>query len=284
MAGIEPFLILAVAALDLAVVARRIWTDQLMPDAQLRSRLFKQRRQIALTVGEPIGKLKAVVRLDTFHLYVSAGVPRPQLPQEICRGVCRLFRVSGEKAQAGELVDSSVLKQAKLRICNAFAWHDLHIDLNALSGMGHLLVRLWFVRIFWIFWRKQPHFAHDAEQALRAAGVAALPQAVPELDHAERRIPAAHVADELQLGLRVLVWMAVRPPGLAGKGRHASVPALLPEVDIRPALVVFPAGTAHSVLFCVLHQGLTIVHVLCYNLTHEGYGLLSGWFGVTTQL
>ena len=35
MAGIEAFLILAVAALHLAVVARRVGPDQLVTDAQL---------------------------------------------------------------------------------------------------------------------------------------------------------------------------------------------------------------------------------------------------------
>ena len=124
VAGVEPFLVLAVAAFHLAVVARCIRTNELMPDAKFGSRLFKQRRQVTPAGGETIGELKAVVRLDTFHLYVSAGVPRPQLPQEICRGVCRLFRVSGEKAQAGELVDSSVLKQAKLRPPFGLVWCD----------------------------------------------------------------------------------------------------------------------------------------------------------------
>ena len=42
--GIESLLILTVAALDLAVVPRRIGTDQLMPDAQLRGHLFKRRQ------------------------------------------------------------------------------------------------------------------------------------------------------------------------------------------------------------------------------------------------
>ena len=50
-----------------------------------------------------------------------------------------------------------------------------------------------------------------------------------------------------------VVWMAVRASGLAGKGRRTSVPALLPEVDIRPALVVLPTGAAHAVFLCVLH-------------------------------
>lgn len=35
VAGVKTFLILAVAALDLAIVTRRVRTDQFMPDTQL---------------------------------------------------------------------------------------------------------------------------------------------------------------------------------------------------------------------------------------------------------
>ena len=143
-----------------------------------------------------------------------------------------MLRVGRQEPQAGELVDGGVLEQSKLRICDALPRHDLHIHLNALTGVGHLLVRLWFVCFFRLFWRKHTRFAHDPEQALRTAGVAPLPQPVPQLDHAQRGIPAAHVADKFQLGLRVLVGMAVGASGLAGKGRHTSVPALLPEIDV----------------------------------------------------
>ena len=76
---------------------------------------------------------------------------------------------------------------------------------------------------------------------------------MPQLDHAQFGISAAHVTDKFQLGLRVLVGMAVGTSGLAGKGRHTSVPALLPEIDVRPALVVLPAGAADAVFLCVLH-------------------------------
>ena len=265
VAGVEPFLVLAVAAFHLAVVARCIRTNELMPDAKFGSRLFKQRRQVTPAVGETIGELKAVVRLDTFHLYAPAGVPRPQPPQEVRRGVGRLLRIGCQKAQACELVDGGVLIKAKLRVCHAFARNDLHIDLNALSRMGHLLIRLRLVRLFRLFGRKHSHFAHDPEQALRAAGVAPLPQTMPQLNHAEAWIPAVHVADELQLGLCVLVWMAVRTPGVVAQGCRAAVPAPSPEVDVRPAFVVLPAGAADAVFFCVLHQGLPIGHVLCYN-------------------
>ena len=74
VARIEPFLILTVAALHLAVVTRGVWTGQLMPDIQLGSRLFKQRRQIALAVGKTIGEPKAVVRLNTLHLDTTRSV------------------------------------------------------------------------------------------------------------------------------------------------------------------------------------------------------------------
>ena len=164
-----------------------------------------------------------------------------------------LRRKSAEEAQARELVDGSVLEQPKLRIRDALARHDLHIYLHALSGMGHLLIRLGLVCIFRLFGWKQAHFAHDTEQAFRAAGVAALPQTVPEFDHTQGWIPAAHIADELQLGLCVLVRMAMGPSGLAGQGCHTAVPALLPEVDVRPALVVLPAGAADAVFLRVLH-------------------------------
>ena len=128
---------------------------------------------------------------------------------------------------------------AKIRIRDTAARNDLHIHLYALTRMGHLLIWLRFVRIFRLFSRKQTHFSHDTEQALRAASVAALPQTMPEFNHAQGWISAAHVPDEFPFCFRMLVWMAVRPPGLTGKGCRTSIPALLPEVDVRPALVVF---------------------------------------------
>ena len=155
--------------------------------------------------------------------------------------------------QARELIDGGILEQTKLRICDALLRHDLHIYLNALSGMGHLLIRLYFFLLFLLFRREQSLSVHNTEQAFRTAGIAPLPQTVPELDHAQRWISAAHIEDEFQLIFCVLVWMAVRASGLAGKGRRTSVPALLPEVDIRPALVVLPTGAAHAVFLCVLH-------------------------------
>lgn len=54
VAGIESFLVLAVAALPLAVVPRGIRANQLMPDAQLSSRPLKQ-LGLCVLVGVAVG-------------------------------------------------------------------------------------------------------------------------------------------------------------------------------------------------------------------------------------
>ena len=84
VAGVKAFLILAMAALHLTVMPRRIRANEFMPDVQLGGGLFKQSRQVALTVGKAVGKLKAVIRLHTLHLNSAARIPRSQLAKEIC--------------------------------------------------------------------------------------------------------------------------------------------------------------------------------------------------------
>ena len=66
VAGIKVFLLLAMAALDFAVMARGIRTNGLVPNAQLGSCLLKQCWQITFAAGEAIDKLGAVFCLDTF--------------------------------------------------------------------------------------------------------------------------------------------------------------------------------------------------------------------------
>lgn len=58
-AGVKAFLILAVAALHFAVVARRIGPDELVADTQLGGGGLKQSREIPLAVGKTVGELKA---------------------------------------------------------------------------------------------------------------------------------------------------------------------------------------------------------------------------------
>ena len=73
----KKFQIFTVAALHLAVAACSVMPDQLMADVQLGGGFLEQRCQIALTVREAVGKLEAVVRLDTLHFCASCGRTMP---------------------------------------------------------------------------------------------------------------------------------------------------------------------------------------------------------------
>ena len=166
------------AALHLTVVALRVGTDKLVPDAQFSSSNFKESRQISFTVGKTVGKLKFIVCLDTFCPDILLVIPLDQLFKEISGGVGGLFGVGCKETQAGELVNSYVLKQAQFQICNTSAWHYLHIRLYPLIGIGHLFIGLGLVDWLLLRFRKQAKLFHDPEQTFRTAGVALLPQPV----------------------------------------------------------------------------------------------------------
>ena len=91
MAGIETLLVLPMAALHFAVVAGRIGTYSLVANAKIGSSSLKQRGQISLATGETVGELKAIVRLDAFHVDAPSGIPLNQLFQEVCGGVGALL-------------------------------------------------------------------------------------------------------------------------------------------------------------------------------------------------
>ena len=148
VAGVKAFLVLPVAALHFAVVARCIGTDQLVADAKPDSGGLEEGGHVPLAVGKTVGELKAVVRLNAFYPDAPAGIPLEQPFQEVGGGVGALFRVGCQKAQAGELVDGGILEQPQLRICNTPAGHYLHIHLDTLAGISHLLVRLGACMLF----------------------------------------------------------------------------------------------------------------------------------------
>ena len=100
-----------------------------------------------------------------------------------------------------------------------------------MDGIGHLLVRLGLVGIYLFCRCKQLRFTHDSEQALRTSGIAPLPQPVSQRHHAQVRVVAAHIPDQLPIRLCVLVGMAVRVPGVAGQGLYLHIPVGFPEVD-----------------------------------------------------
>ena len=67
MTRVETLLVFLVAAFHFAVMARCVWTNELMSGTKFRGSGLKQGRQISSAVGEAIGERKAIVCLDAFY-------------------------------------------------------------------------------------------------------------------------------------------------------------------------------------------------------------------------
>lgn len=215
--GVEAPLVLSVATFHLAVMPWRVRPDELMSDSKTLCREFKASGNILFGVRKAIGKLEAVISLDTLNGDPPALIPLDQAFQEIGRGVSRLLLIGPEEAQARELVDSGVLEQAQLGICDTGLGNHLDVYLYSLAGIGHLLVGLSLVSGFLLNTMRKAQSAQHTEQALRAAGITSLSQPVPQLRQAQLWIPAAHVLDKLELLRRMFVRVVMRAAGLAGQ-------------------------------------------------------------------
>lgn len=172
MGVVKPLLILAVAALDLAVMTRRIGTNELVPDAQASGGLFKTGGNALFGVGKAIGKLKAVVCLDAFNGDAAPTEPGSRFFKEVGGGVGALFLVGRQEAHAAVLVDSGVLEQTKLGVGDTGTGNYFHIHLYPLAGVGHLLVGLGDVHLFRLGSRQQSQSPHDTEKGFGPPGVA----------------------------------------------------------------------------------------------------------------
>ena len=130
---IEALLVFPVAAFDLAVVSGSVGANQLVTDAEIGSGGFKGGQEITVGVGEAVGELEAVVGLDALDANTAPGEPGDGLSEEIGGGEGALLLTGAEASQACELVDGGVLEQAQVRVGDAAAWDDLHVDLYAFA-------------------------------------------------------------------------------------------------------------------------------------------------------
>ena len=207
MTAIETFLVFAVTAFDLTVVSGSIRPNELVLNAQSEGSYFKKRRDVALACRETIGKLEAVVCLNTFNRYTSPRVPSNEFLKKIGRRVCALFTVRCQEAKSGKLIYSGVLIQSKLRIGNTASWNNFDIHLYSLPRISHLLVRFWYITLFSLFLFEHTKPFHDTIQDFRSAGIASIFQAMPQLDHSQIGISTAHILNKLYFIWRMLRWM-----------------------------------------------------------------------------
>ena len=192
---IKAFLVFPMAALHFAIMPGRVRANELMADSQVGSGFLKKGGDVSIAVGKTISKFKN--RYQSGH--IPHGYPCMHTTSPAVSGSQRRNRWSApdkpSETKPGELVNSGILEQAQLQVCDTAARDNLHIHLHPFSRMGHLLVRFWRISLFLLLLWEHPQFAHDSKQALRPAGIAALLQAVPQLHQAKLRTAAAHIPD-----------------------------------------------------------------------------------------
>ena len=141
MVGIKVLVVLAVAAFDLAVVPGRKRPDLLVADAELSQSLLKHGKGLLLAVPHLIGKLKAIIGLDTFD---GKGKLFHDMLQKLCGGVGTVLLKSLQIPETAVFVNEGVLIPlcAILLPDNTGLRDKFHIDLHTLAGILHLLIGL----------------------------------------------------------------------------------------------------------------------------------------------
>lgn len=253
MSGIEAPVILSVAPLHLAVMPWRIRPDQPVTDAVKSQMHLKQGGPVPAR-GKAVCELRTVVSLDTFN---RAWESFHKVLKEHGGGIRTLLLKSLHKAPSGILIDGSILEEmfaGDTAVDKAGGGNSLHIDLEALSGVVHLLIGLWnILRVG----RMDGHDALLFEETVKAgdgAGVTALHELGPEDDEPGMRVAPAHVRDELDLFRGMLVRVVVGPAGAVTEGLNGTVKAAFPAVDILPVGLIFDGSVGDTIFIGIIDK------------------------------
>ena len=190
--SIKFFVVFTVTAFHFAVVPWGIGTDELVADAKLFQLQFKERGFIGAFRQEAVGKLGAVVRLNTFN---EVRELLHNMSQEDGRGIGAVFLKRLNIPKPAVLVQESILKPlcGLLLIHNASLRDELHIDLNTLTGILHLLIGFGDILGVRQFYGHSSVFSQATIQPGNRSGVTSLPELDPQHNDPGVRIAAAHV-------------------------------------------------------------------------------------------
>ncbi len=138
--SVEFLIVLAVASFDLAIVPWGIGPDQLVADTELGKGIFKECRTWLLASNETVGEFRAVIRLDALN--EERELLNTVLDKQ-GRRLGAVFLEGFEVAETAELIKEGVLKVSAILGSLAYkagGWDEFHINLDALTGILHLLV------------------------------------------------------------------------------------------------------------------------------------------------
>ena len=142
MSGIKPFIVFPVAAFHFSVVSGRIRPDQLVTDAVAFQMYLKEGGLVSVG-SKAVGKLWPIVRLDAFN---GKRKRFHQVFHEHGRGISAVLIKGLHKPPPGELINGGILEKMLTdnpAVDEAGRGDELHINLDTLSRVIHLLIGLW---------------------------------------------------------------------------------------------------------------------------------------------
>ena len=233
MGGIEPLIVLPMAALYFPIVPGHVWPDQFVPDAVSFQMHIKKCGPIPVT-GKTVGKFWSIVCLDTFD---GCRKRFYQMLHEHGGGIRVVLLKCLHKPPSGVFINSGILEKMLTNdpaVDKTGRRNELHIHLDTLSRMIHVLIGLGDILGVR---RMDSHDALSGEETVQAsngAGVAALGELDPENDKPGMRVTSTHVFDQPDLIRSVLVRVVMRPAGEIAQGLDRAIIASFPAVDILP--------------------------------------------------
>lgn len=248
--SVKFLVVFAVTALNFTVVPWRIRPDKFVADTELGKCFLKERGTVGFGLVQPVGEFRTVVGLDTRN---GIGESFHNMAKKNAGRIGVVFLKGLEIAETGILIDKGVLvKLLTSGIADqASSRNKLDVDLPALAGIGHLLIRLG--NILWIrqFDGQLASFSQESVKAGNGSGVASLPELDPEHDQTGVRVSAAHIFDEFNLFRPVLIRVMMRSMGTVGQRLQRPVVALAPAVNILAVGVVADGCFCDAIFLCI---------------------------------
>ena len=142
MIGIKVLVILAMTAFHFSVVSWRERSDLLVTDTELCQRFLEEGKRHTLAVSHLVCEFKAIIRLDTLN-----GVWEffDDMLEKLCGGIGAVLPKRLQIPKSAVFIDECVL--IELFLCclpyKTSTRNEFHIDLDALTGILHLLIRFW---------------------------------------------------------------------------------------------------------------------------------------------
>ena len=251
MGCVKTLIILPMTAFYLTVVTWGKGSDDLVLYPMYLQVLLKECGLVPVS-HKTVGKLCSVIRL-----YALNGEREGfnEVIHKLCGRIGAVFLKSFHEAPSGILINGRVLEELLSNdpaVFKAGRGNKLHIHLNPLPGIRHLLIR--FRDVFGIrgMNRHNPLFFEEAVESGDGAGIAALSELNPENDEAGIRITSSHMGDQLFFLRGMLIGVMVRTSGAFTQGFDGAVKTAHPAIDILAVGFIFDSCFGNAILLCVV--------------------------------